>query len=331
MLISVQGLRAFAAWLVVFHHFMQVFFDFNATTTTGHLLSTRGQAGVDIFFVISGFVIYISTAGREMASHTFLIHRLARVVPAYWLYTLITAGIITFAGEVMPVYGVSMRELLYSLFFLPSQNPGGFGLYPILPVGWSLNFEMLFYVIFALSFVAGERYRLWLVAGLLAVMCPLLAQQPFISNFYTNPMMYEFILGIGIGVIYRRGYIPQGRWIPLMLAVLAVAFMLKFDDQSPYRLVTWGVPGALLVGCAISLEAHFQRLPLLKQLGDWSYSVYLVHIIVLWSGEYLLTRQLDISPAMTLLACLPVILGLSWLSFEVIEKRLSRMIRRCLA
>lgn len=75
MLVSVQALRAFAAWLVVFHHFMQVFFNFEADNLAGHLLSTRGQMGVDIFFVISGFVIYITTADRSIKTLRFLWRR----------------------------------------------------------------------------------------------------------------------------------------------------------------------------------------------------------------------------------------------------------------
>ena len=82
MLVSLQALRALAAWLVVFHHFMQVFFDFHADSLGGHLLSTRGQVGVDIFFVLSGFVIHLSTAGRPLRRSTFLWHRIARIVPA---------------------------------------------------------------------------------------------------------------------------------------------------------------------------------------------------------------------------------------------------------
>ncbi|MCM5705032.1 acyltransferase family protein [Larsenimonas salina] len=328
MLVSVQGLRALAAWLVVFHHFMQVFFDFKASTLMGHLLSTRGQVGVDLFFIISGFVIYVSTAGKQMPTTTFLIHRIARIAPAYWLFTLITAAIIAFAGDVMPVYGVSLKELVYSLLFLPSQNPGGFGLYPILPVGWSLNFEMLFYTIFALSFAVNERYRLWLVLALVTLICPILARQPFVSSFYTDPMVYEFVFGLGLGMLYRKNRLPEGLWVPLATIAISTAFLLNFDDQTPYRLFTWGIPSVLIVSSVIAMEPWFRRHRWLKHMGDWSYSVYLVHIIVLWSSDYLLRQRLDLSPYLTFALCIPAIMVLSWLSFELIEKRVSGWIKR---
>ncbi|MHB0776111.1 acyltransferase family protein [Halomonas sp. WWR20] len=331
MLISVQALRAFAAWLVVFHHFMQVFFDFEADRLMGHLLSTRGQVGVDIFFVISGFVIYVSTAGKHIPSRKFLLNRIARVVPAYWLYTAITALIIYYAGDVMPVYGLSAKELVMSMLFLPSENPGGFGLYPILPVGWSLNFEMLFYVIFALSLLVAERYRLWVAAGLVVIMCPLLATQSFVSDFYTNPIIFEFLFGIVIGVIYKRGWIPAATWSPALIAAASFATPLSFNDQNDLRLLTWGVPSALLVASFISMEALFGGNRVFKAMGDWSYSVYLVHIIVLWVGDYVLRQRLGIPPYTTLALCLPVIVALSWLSFEIVEKQLSHSLKRILS
>ncbi|GGM02589.1 acyltransferase family protein [Pseudomonas asuensis] len=330
MLVSLQALRALAAWLVVFHHFMQVFFDFRSDTLVGHLLSTRGQVGVDIFFVLSGFVIYISTAGRTMPTFRFMVNRIARIVPAYWLYTAITAGIIYFAADVMPVYGVASKELLLSLFFIPSQNPGGFGLYPTLPVGWTLNYEMLFYLLFALSFKAPERWRLWIVSLLVVGVSVASADQPFISHFYHNPIMYEFLLGMGIGVLYRKGLIPQSLKVAPLVAGFSIATILHFDAGNDWRLLTWGLSSALLVASCIAMEPLFAGNRVLKALGDWSYSVYLIHVIVLWLGDYWLHHRVGLNPYGTLLLCLPVILLLSWLSFEFIERRMTRKVKTAL-
>ncbi|GAB3373768.1 acyltransferase family protein [Azotobacter armeniacus] len=331
MLVSIQALRAFAAWLVVFHHFMQVFFDFKADTLTGHLLSTRGQVGVDIFFVISGFVIYLASAGKPIASKRFMLDRLIRIVPAYWIFTLLTAAIIYFDARVMPVYAVDPIALLKSLLFIPAQNPGGFGFYPILPVGWTLNFEMMFYTLFALSLFAGQRHRVWVTALLVVTLGGWLAHQPFVSSFYTNSVIYEFLLGIGLAVIYRRGWLPalSGRVLlaPALIAAGATAMILRFDDQHPYRLLTWGVPSAVLVAALISMERLFSGNQLLKNLGDWSYSVYLLHVIVLWCGAYLLNQRLDLDPYLTLALCVPVIALGSWLSFTYIEMGLSRRLK----
>src|SRR5690606_18760316 len=84
MLYSLQALRALAAWVVVCHHFMQIFFDFHATDPIGQFLSDRGAVGVDIFFVISGLVIYLSSRDKNIAPQRFLLNRVLRIVPAYW-------------------------------------------------------------------------------------------------------------------------------------------------------------------------------------------------------------------------------------------------------
>ncbi len=91
MLYSLQALRAFAAWVVVCHHFMQIFFDFHATGPVGQLLTDRGAVGVDIFFVISGLVIYLSTCDKPVEPRQFLLNRVLRIVPAYWFYTALMA------------------------------------------------------------------------------------------------------------------------------------------------------------------------------------------------------------------------------------------------
>jgi peptidoglycan/LPS O-acetylase OafA/YrhL len=330
MLVSLQALRALAAWLVVFHHFMQVFFDFRSDTVVGHLLSTRGQVGVDIFFVLSGFVIYISTAGRSMPTFRFMVNRVARIVPAYWLYTVITAGILYCSADVMPVYGVAAEELLLSLFFIPSQNPGGFGLYPTLPVGWTLNYEMLFYLLFALSFKAPERWRLWIVSLLVIGVSVLSADQPFISHFYHNPIMYEFLLGMGIGVLYQKGLIRQSLTFAPVIAGLSIATILHFEAGTSWRLLYWGLPSALLVASCIAMEPFFEGNRILKALGDWSYSVYLLHVIILWLGDYWLHERAGFSPYETLLMCLPIIMVLSWLSFELIERRMTPKVKTAL-
>ncbi|KAF1051302.1 MAG: hypothetical protein GAK43_02465 [Stenotrophomonas maltophilia] len=331
MLVSLQALRALAAWLVVFHHFMQVFFDFRADSLGGHLLSTRGQVGVDIFFVLSGFVIHLSSAGRRIPTLTFLVHRLARVAPAYWLYTAITALIIFAFSNVMPIYGVALPQLMLSLAFLPSQNPGGFGFYPILPVGWTLNFEMLFYLLFALSFLVNERWRLGLVSVLVLLTSLVLAKEPYISNFYRNPIIVEFLLGLGLAEVYRRGWLRLPTPLALGLALLATLCILRYPAEPSWRLLTWGVPSAVLVAACVALEPWFAGRRLLKSLGDWSYSVYLLHVIVLWLGSYWLHARLGLDPYQTLAVCLPVILLLSWLSFEWIEVRMGRGLKHAYA
>ncbi|MDE2035627.1 MAG: acyltransferase, partial [Pseudomonas sp.] len=127
MLISVQALRALAAWTVVGHHFMQIFFGFKADSALGHLFVDKGAAGVDVFFVISGLVIFLSTENKQLPPWRFLLYRLLRIVPAYWFYTLLMALLVVFARPVLPDQSVDAAHVLMSLLFIPSENPGGYG------------------------------------------------------------------------------------------------------------------------------------------------------------------------------------------------------------
>jgi len=86
---SLQILRGGAAWLVVYHHYMQMFYNFESESKLGHLIGWKGNVGVDIFFVLSGFVMYLCATRPYTNGWEFFIKRLFRVLPAYWFYTFI--------------------------------------------------------------------------------------------------------------------------------------------------------------------------------------------------------------------------------------------------
>ncbi|MGG2397855.1 acyltransferase family protein [Pseudomonas sp. SH1-B] len=317
MLVSVQALRALAAWVVVFHHVMQVFFDFHADSFVGHLFAERGAVGVDIFFVISGLVIYLSTHGKTITPWRFMLNRVLRIVPAYWLYSLIAALIIALANPVMPVQEFDLHHLLLSLFFIPAENPAGFGLYPTLNVGWTLNYEMFFYLLFAMAFIVTERLRLLFIVVALALFS-LLASQQWMSDFYRNSIVFEFVFGMLLGAAYKRGWIRHGLWLPLLVVAGSLLAIYCLDNSR--RLLHWGVPSALIVAACIAMEPWFKGNRLLTQLGDCSYSVYLLHVIVLSLGWYL-QASLNLEPAIVIATCIPLIALAAWGSYELIEKR----------
>ncbi len=318
MLISVQALRALAAWAVVCHHFMQIFFDFEARGPIGQLFIDKGAVGVDIFFVISGLVIFLSTEGKALPPARFLLYRLFRIVPAYWLYTVLMALLVVFARPLLPDQTVDWSHLLLSLLFIPTENPGGYGIYPTLNVGWTLNYEMLFYVLFAWALLFRLQVRLLVVAALLFAVCQAWTGFGWVSEFYRSDIVYEFLLGIGIGMLYRRGWIGPALWLPL-LGIGAGLLAIYHLPPEP-RLLNWGVPSAVLVMASMALERHVERNRLLKLLGDCSYSVYLMHVLVLSAGGYL-ARRYGINPYLMFVVCALAIAIGSWLSYEWVEKR----------
>lgn len=318
MLISVQALRALAAWAVVCHHFMQIFFDFEARGPIGQLFIDKGAVGVDIFFVISGLVIFLSTEGKALPPARFLLYRLFRIVPAYWLYTVLMALLVVFARPLLPDQTVDWSHLLLSLLFIPTENPGGYGIYPTLNVGWTLNYEMLFYVLFAWALLFRLQVRLLVVAALLFAVCQAWTGFGWVSEFYRSDIVYEFLLGIGIGMLYRRGWIGPALRLPLL--GIGAALLAIYHLPPEPRLLNWGVPSAVLVMASLALERHVERNRLLKLLGDCSYSVYLMHVLVLSAGGYL-ARRYGINPYLMFVVCALAIAIGSWLSYEWVEKR----------
>jgi len=325
MLISVQSLRALAAWVVVFHHFMQVFFNFEAHTPLEHLFADRGAVGVDVFFVISGLVIFLATVDKDLPPWRFMLYRLARIVPAYWFYTLLMALLVIAVPPMFPNDHVVLGHLLKSLLFIPAQSPSGLGVLPLLDVGWTLNFEMLFYFLFAWTLLVRWPYRLVGVAALLFLVCYVGPSLGFIPVFYRSDIVLEFLMGIGIGMLYRRGCC-QARPCWALLGIVWALLAIYYWPVSP-RGVVWGVPSATLVLSCVTLEPYFNNSRLLKLIGDCSYSVYLIHMLVLSPGRWFAERY-GIDPYAILPVCV-VLTALAALgSYQWLEKRTYRSLKR---
>ncbi|MNH25899.1 Acyltransferase family protein [compost metagenome] len=162
------------------------------------------------------------------------------------------------------------------------------------------------------------------MAAALLLFSEVLTRAGLLNHFYRNNIVYEFLLGIGIGVLYRRGWIAQGLWLPLAI-LLSAGVAIHYLDASR-RVLHWGLPSALIVLACVSLEPYFKGNRVLKALGDCSYSVYLIHVLVLYAGWFA-SQHLDLNPYAVFSLCVPLIAVLSWLSYLLLEKRLYRRLR----
>jgi exopolysaccharide production protein ExoZ len=274
-LLSVQYLRALAALLVVFHHTRNPqdwLFD-----PWSEVLF--GGGGVDIFFVISGFVMF--TAARHEQVGEFIKRRIIRIVPLYWLVTLalVGEGILRSKVEVSPEL---WADVLKSLFFVPSYSLAEPAIiHPYLVPGWTLNYEMFFYLLFAVGLCISRP--LWFVTiAIIGLIAAGLWFDPSgaVQKTYTNPLLLEFLAGMWIGFLYSQERIGVSfdLLLPLGLVLLFVTDALPVD-----RIFNKGIPAIMILIAALSIEVagNVPRIRLLKLLGDASYSIYLSNTLML--------------------------------------------------
>lgn len=272
-LLTIQYLRAAAALAVTIYHALQ-------WADGGFEI---GRAGVDVFFVISGVVMWRITAGRTVTPGTFLVRRVTRVAPLYWIITLAVCGIALpwpgFLPEVLPDVG----HLAMSLGFVPHFDPRGRP-FPLLPPGWTLNYEAVFYLLFAAALTLPARWRaIGVTAGLFAVVIAGFALSDPAYLLGANPMLLQFAAGLWLGVAMQKGALPDRAWGVAMLLLGIVAFaglqLTGFIDEL-WRPLLWGVPAVMVVGGALSIETNggVATSRPLKTLGDASYALYLVHL-----------------------------------------------------
>ena len=247
------------------------------------------QSGIEFFFIISGFVMYIVGEESTAAPGAFMVRRLARVVPLYWVLTSVVALVALAAPRLLQTIRLDPAHLVASYLFIPWTNPTpGVGLRPLLIPGWTLNYEMAFYALIAASLWAPRRWRAALTIGVLAglALVGCIARPNPFFGFYTSPLVSEFALGVIVAMIVRA--LPPGvlRW-GAPIAVLGAGLLLSggaaIDAQASFRLVLFGGPVMLIVCGAAMWEksGELAEIAPLKLLGDASYPLYMVHTLLL--------------------------------------------------
>lgn len=265
----VQVLRFIAAAAVVLYHAQLTAANYFANVET-HKILAIGAYGVDLFFVISGFIIFFVGSTRETDPAVFVRRRIERIVPMYWLITAVVFMLGYIPGLVRA--GVSHPvELIKSLLFLSWTS--GPAVYPVLNVGWTLEYEMFFYAIAALAMMMSKRP--WLITALAMLALVLVGRGT--SFFIGNPIILEFVLGMAIGAfVYDRRLF---RWI--LGGVILVLCTLPPTDAT-WRVWACGIPAAAIVSAAIYADMRWKfRGTLLPELGNASYSIYLVHVVAI--------------------------------------------------
>lgn len=270
--LGVQYSRAAAAvGVLVFHAAQRNGVDF-----------AIGARGVDLFFVISGFIMWTASSRRPVSPSAFFRARIKRIVPLYWIATVALA-----LGGLAGLFPTLQAELTWphfiqSLLFVPHYSPGSGQIWPVLVPGWTLNFEMFFYCCFAAGLVASPRLRLWgLSIMFLALVALGVATSPegAIGRTFTDPFILEFIAGMWLGVATTRPSAAK----PGLAASLAVAggaalMAVPFWGGLIERLACLLAATVCLYGViCLDVQRRTPAVHTLRLVGDASYSIYLWH------------------------------------------------------
>jgi exopolysaccharide production protein ExoZ len=284
---GVQYLRGIAAMMVVIHHAHEQF-----PATLALLPTAAFQGGVDIFFAISGFIMMYTTANHPMTGGSFLLKRFVRIAPLYWTMTLLVALAAMIAPRFFHDTVFTWPELITSLAFWPLRNPAHSAtIGPLIKLGWTLNYEMFFYFVFAGLILLPPLRRLSAIAVIFSLIVALgwfLNPAAVPLRFWSHPIILEFVGGCLLGVLEARGTL--GRLSPLIafavLVLSSVAFfyfgagaLWNFD-----RVIFRGLPALGITFSVVALDREQAlRIPgrlgaMLLLLGDASYSIYLSHL-----------------------------------------------------
>lgn len=294
---SIQILRAAAALSVAFGHLQSESLTMPAAAASNFkpiLLDLTG-AGVDLFFIISGFVmVYASRDLFESATggRTFLRRRIARIVPLYWLTTTVFLLTMLLLPHALSSAPPTSLEIVKSYFFIPYAHAGAKDILPIYKLGWTLNYEMFFYVVFAiLLFLPMHRA----LSGIAALFLALVAMGAVFSPaagpfaFWTRPIILEFVMGAFLALIFLAGR-RLSPWQALLLLIFglvgfAATTISGFDAHGAWRPLLWGLPAVLIVAAAVLRDAERESksglLVSFVLLGDASYALYLLHPLVI--------------------------------------------------
>jgi len=332
---SVQWLRAIAAMMVVIHHinFHTDWLREQAGGAPSLLSSVPWSFGIHIFFVISGFIMILTTKnfGEPGAWKVFLLRRLIRIVPLYWVLTTLTVVVLLMAPRSMEIAGNKLSYILSSYFFIPALRAPD-DLRPILGPGWTLNFEMYFYVAMALATLWPRRLGVAILTvafvGLAWYGRDLDKSTPILFA-WTDGIILEFILGIFLGLLFETGRRIHGAWaVCLILAGTALAI-----PEFPWPAVfSAGIPAVMIVGGFVLCPPLKDSMATqwLTHLGNASYSIYLSHILVLRPFRDVWVRVVDGPWSPLLFFCSGVVLSaaVGCLIHTLLEKPMTRYLNQ---
>jgi len=323
---SIQALRGITALFVALEHVRFL---------------NCGAFGVDIFFVISGFMVMFST---HKDTRHFLGKRFIRIYPLYALVTLGTYFLLLLFPGMFHLTKADPVSLLKSLLFIPFEISPGI-IQPLVRVGWTINYEVLLYVLFAIACRLSHRYR-GVICSVFLMLLMLLAHtlpvNSILLTFYGDYILLEFIFGMLLYYVMSKVYVPLSNKKYTTLAaylsvpaVLVLFGVLAYTKQNvpliPFgRAVYWGLPALVIVTLTFITDTKLTMPKPLVYLGNISFSIFLLHYYPLMFIDrkiYNLEHFTPMALPVTICGLLIVILIAS-VSYVLIEKRFTGYLRK---
>jgi exopolysaccharide production protein ExoZ len=314
-LLNIQRLRAIAATLVVTYHTIGNAEKYSVGVGWLDLLQPWGTTGVDIFFVISGFIMVHIQRDKTTSPLVFLLERLVRIAPLYWLLTSTLLLLFLIAPSIFNNQHMGANWIASSYAFISQANTGKM---PLLYDGWTLEYEMFFYLVFAITlYTRNIKSAIAISAGVMTLF----------SWLTGNSIVMEFVLGMFLGFLKQhRNKPPLNPWLALIIGLVGLYLSGAASMQgNETRAWAVGIPSVLLVYGSI----YIKQWPIgpLSKWGDASYSIYLMQVFTI-SAWYKLATKLNTQEWGFMLAvgCIVATTVTGIITHHVVEKPLTRLL-----
>ena len=291
----------------------------NVNNPLGRFAGRFGDFGVDLFFVLSGFVMAHAAVRYNGAGTQYWINRVVRIIPNYWFYTTLLVISIRLLPRGSYLTSWQGSSLVLSYLLIPNTNPNGYGNFPTLYAGWTLTYEMFFYLMLSLTLALNQSRFLLISAAALVAVAVGFGDIQFLGH--SNLLLLEFVAGMAIYAVYSRRPAILGSRITLLVGLAgASGVAILIGDGITTRLLIASVMILVCLFCEELFRSKSPAISFLRSLGDYSYSTYLSHIVIIgWFyavfGNHL-SRFMEIA---VLAGILVTVYCISRLTYKVIE------------
>ncbi len=284
---NLQALRGIACLLVVCYHLGSWEIIIWPRIRWMHPFRWFGYAGVDLFFAISGFIIvysHLDHLGNRSKLAGYFLRRAWRIFPVFWVAMFATATLLYWVAN-QPQFNIGWQNDWFEWLLLMPRPDGN----RVLPVAWSLSFEVMFYLAFGVLLLVPKRFAfaLGVIWAAVVLGAKVMDYEPTsaLGKMPLSPYVLEFLGGAFVAVLVKRGCVRGPRtclivgiaWPVLVVTLLAESTADAFSAQTWYRVLAFG-PASVLVVYAMAAGEQ-KRWRWLRIIGDASYSIYLYHSV----------------------------------------------------